>query len=48
MKEKTMIPAHQDLQPITLPEPQKDGGKTVLASLWERKTTQENNPQKNH
>ena len=39
MKEKDAIPAQQDLQPITLPEPQKDGGKTVLASLWERKTT---------
>ena len=38
MKEKDAIPT-QDLQPITLPEPQKDGGKTVLASLWERKTT---------
>jgi hypothetical protein len=37
MKEKAMIPA-QDLQPIALPEPQKDGGKAVLASLWERKT----------
>jgi hypothetical protein len=39
MKEKDTIPPHQDLQPIALPEPQKDGGKTVLASLWERKTT---------
>jgi hypothetical protein len=39
MKEKDMIPTHQDLQPITLPEPQKDGRKMVLASLWERKTT---------
>ena len=38
MKEKDVIPAHRDLQPIALPEPQKDGGKTVLASLWERKT----------
>ena len=28
-----------DLQPITLPEPQKEGGKTVLAALRERKTT---------
>jgi nitroreductase len=28
----------QDLQPITLPEPQKDGGKSVLAALQERKT----------
>ena len=39
MKEKDVVPAHQDLQPIALPEPQKDGGKTVLASLWERKST---------
>jgi nitroreductase len=29
----------QDLQPITLPKPEKDGGKSVLAALWERKTT---------
>ena len=27
------------LQPIALPAPEKDGGKTVLAALWERKTT---------
>jgi hypothetical protein len=38
MKEEDTIPAHQDLKPITLPKPQKDGGKTVLASLWERRT----------
>ena len=30
-------PAH-DLEPITLVEPEKDGGTTVLAALWERKT----------
>jgi hypothetical protein len=35
MKEKDTAPT-QGLQPITLPEPQKDGGKSVLASLWER------------
>jgi hypothetical protein len=29
----------QELKPITLVEPQKDGGKSVLAALWERKTT---------
>jgi hypothetical protein len=29
----------QDLQPITLVKPQKDGGKSVLAALQERKTT---------
>ena len=27
-----------DLQPITLVKPQTDGGKSVLAALWERKT----------
>ena len=26
------------LQPISLPKPQADGGKSVLAALWERKT----------
>jgi hypothetical protein len=29
----------QILQPITLPKPEKDGGKSVLAALQERKTT---------
>jgi hypothetical protein len=29
----------QDLQPITLPKPETDGGKSVLAALWERRTT---------
>ena len=38
MKDTDTISAHQDLQPISLPKPRKDGGKTVLASLWERKT----------
>ena len=28
----------QDIQPILLPKPEKDGGKSVLASLQERKT----------
>jgi nitroreductase len=28
----------QDLQPITLPKPQTDGGKSVLAALQERRT----------
>jgi hypothetical protein len=41
VKEKDTMLTHQDLQPITLPQPQKDGGKTVLASLWERKTTRD-------
>ncbi len=30
-----------DLQPITLPQPEKDGGKSVLAALQERKTTRD-------
>jgi hypothetical protein len=38
MKEIDTISTPHDLQPITLPKPRKDGGKTVLASLWERKT----------
>jgi hypothetical protein len=29
----------QDLQPIALPKPQTDGGKSVLAALQERRTT---------
>lgn len=39
MKDTDTIPAHHGLEPITLPKPRKDGGKTVLASLWERKST---------
>jgi hypothetical protein len=42
----SMAPAYSDssplageLQPIVLPTPEKDGGKSVLASLLERKTT---------
>jgi len=27
-----------ELQPVLLPKPEKDGGKSVLAALWERKT----------
>lgn len=38
MQGKDRMATHQHLQPIALPEPQKDGGKTVLASLWERKS----------
>jgi hypothetical protein len=33
------IPDGEELQPIILPLPEKDGGRTVLASLAERKTT---------
>ncbi|UCC97855.1 MAG: nitroreductase family protein [Phycisphaerales bacterium] len=36
----------QDLQPISLPKPEKDGGKSVLAALWERKTNRNISPQK--
>ena len=31
----------EELPPITLPKPEKDGGKSVLAALWERKTIRE-------
>jgi len=31
----------QELKTITLVEPQRDGGKSVLAALWERKTTRD-------
>jgi len=30
-----------DLEPIRLPRPEKDGGKSVLASLWARRTVRE-------
>jgi hypothetical protein len=33
------IQCPSELQPIMLPKPEKDGGKSVLASLLERKTT---------
>jgi hypothetical protein len=31
----------EGLQPITLPQPEKDGGKSVLAALWERRTNRD-------
>lgn len=31
--------AARELQPIVLPPPEKDGGKSVLAALWDRRTT---------
>ena len=31
----------EELPPIALPKPEKDGGKSVLAALWERKTTRD-------
>ncbi|MCX8038727.1 MAG: SagB/ThcOx family dehydrogenase [Candidatus Sumerlaeia bacterium] len=30
--------AQETLQPIVLPPPEKDGGKSVMAALWERRT----------
>jgi hypothetical protein len=36
----------QDLQPITLPKPQTEGGKSVLEALQNRKTTRSISPQK--
>ncbi len=33
------VPGTPELQPIVLPQPEKEGGKSVLASLAERKTT---------
>src|SRR5665811_449447 len=34
-----VTPGTMELQTIILPKPEKDGGKSVLASLLERKTT---------
>ncbi len=36
----------QELQPIELVKPQTDGGKSVLAALWERKTIRNISPEK--
>jgi hypothetical protein len=33
-----IIPVEKELQPIVLPKPEKEGGKSVMASLSERKT----------
>ena len=38
LSEDTLNPV-PELPVNTLPKPQKDGGKSVLAALWERKTT---------
>jgi hypothetical protein len=35
-----------DLDPIRLPRPERDGGKSVLASLWARRTVREISPAK--
>jgi hypothetical protein len=37
LAQESAMPAGE-LQPITLPKPERDGGKSVLAALWERKT----------
>lgn len=36
----------QDLQSIDLPKPEKDGGKSVLAALWARRTDRNISPEK--
>jgi hypothetical protein len=36
----------RDLAPISLPKPEKDGGKSVLAALWARKTNRDISPEK--
>jgi nitroreductase len=36
----------EDLPPIALPKPEKDGGKSVLAALWERKTIRDISPER--
>lgn len=41
MNEGNTSSAQGDLNPIRLPRPQKEGGKTVWACLWERKTTRD-------
>jgi len=35
------VSARGDLSVITLPRPEKDGGKSVLAALWERRTNRD-------
>jgi hypothetical protein len=35
----------KELQPIALPKPEKAGGKSVLAALWERKTNRNISPE---
>lgn len=37
----TAAGAAADLKPIDLPKPEREGGKSVLAALWERKTVRE-------
>ncbi len=34
----------QELEPVVLPKPEKDGGKSVLAALWDRKTSRNISP----
>ena len=35
----------QDLDPVALPKPEKDGGRSVLAALWDRKTSRNISPE---
>jgi len=35
-----------NLEPIQLPDPERDGGKSVLAALWARKTIRNISPEK--
>lgn len=35
----------QELKPLELPKPEKDGGKSVMAALWERKTIRKISPE---
>ncbi len=41
---KTQPKREPEIEPIVLPKPEREGGKTVLAALWERKTTRGINP----
>ena len=36
----------EDLQPIVLPKPEKEGGKSVMAALWARRTERNIGPEK--
>lgn len=36
----------EELRPITLPQPEKEGGKSLLAALWERGTNRNISEQK--
>jgi hypothetical protein len=46
MTQETGSSSSQALKPISLPKPETDGGKSVLASLWERRTNRNVNSEK--